>query len=59
MRVAQQWEGEGQFECEQTCEEWIQDIFEKIQEKRFLFQWFVTSVVGILSEQTLHDEFRI
>ena len=38
----------GTFEWEQRCEGGIQEIFKKIQEKRFLFQQFVMSIVGIL-----------
>ena len=39
----------GTFEWEQRWEEWMQYIFEKIQEKQFLFQRFVTQIVGWFS----------
>ena len=60
IRVAQLCEGEGQFEWEQTCEECIYEIFEKIQEKRFLFQWCVTSIVVFYQSKhcMMNSEFR-
>ena len=39
-------EGEGTFQWEQGWEERMSDILEKIQEKRFLFQRFVTIIVA-------------
>ena len=36
----------GTFEREQRCEEWMSEIFKKIPEKQFLFQWFAKSIVA-------------
>ena len=35
----------GTFDCEQKREEWMQDVFEKIQHKKCLFQRFVMMTV--------------
>ena len=35
----------GTFDCEQKCEEWMEDVFEKIQHKQCLFQRFVMMTV--------------
>ena len=46
-------EGEGTFQWEQGWEERMSDILEKIQEKRFLFQRFVTIIVASLGEMSV------
>ena len=50
-------EGEGTFQWEQVWEERMSDIFEKIREKRFLFQRFVTIIVASLGEMSVKKSF--